>query len=91
MDFNVNQCIRSAVVLVVGLPVSVAVALSVAPKGETTAVRTTNNMKGDLTATCLEYAFSKSDSKMEREAKNAIDDRFGDGANYAEVCRWVLG
>ena len=91
MDFNVNQCIRSAVVLVVGLPVSVAVALSVVPKGDTVATRTSTNIKGDLTEACLEYAFSKSDSKMEREAKNAIDDRFGDGANYAEVCRWVLG
>mgnify|MGYP001290131032 CR=1 FL=1 len=90
MDFNVNQCIRSAVVLVVGLPVSVGVALSVVPKGETQALKTVNSLKGELTTTCLEYALSKSDSKMERAAKDSIDEKFGAGANYGEVCRWVL-
>ena len=90
MDFNVNQCIRSVVVLAVGLPVSVGVALSVVPKGETEALKVVNGLKGKLTTTCLEYAFSKSDSKMERAAKDTIDDQFGDGANYGEVCRWVL-
>ena len=90
-SFNVNQCIRSVVVLAVGLPVSVAVAMNAAPKGETTATRTQNSLKGDLTTTCLEYAFSKNDSKMERGAKDAIDNRFGEGANYGDVCRWVLG
>ena len=90
MDFNVNQCIRSAVVLVVGLPVSVGVALAVVPKDESPATLVTDNLKGELTTTCLEYAFSKDDSKMERAAKDAIDARFGEGANYGEVCRWVL-
>lgn len=90
MDFNLNQCIRSAVVLVVGLPITIGVASSVMPKGETEAQRIINNTKGDLTEACLAYSLSKNDSKMERGAKTAIDEVFGDGANYGGVCRWVL-
>jgi len=90
MDFNLNQCVRSAVVLVVGLPITIGVASSVMPKGETQAQRIINNTKGDLTEACLQYALSKSDTKMERGAKTTIDEAFGDGSNYREVCNWVL-
>ena len=91
MDYNVNQLVRSAVVLVVGLPISLAVALSVLPEGETRAEKAQNQLKGDLTKVCLDYAFSGRDTKAERAAKDAIDDRLGEGTDYAGACKWVLG
>jgi hypothetical protein len=91
MDFNVNQLVRSAVVLVVGLPVSLAVALAALPEGESRSAKIQSDTKADLTRTCLDYAFSAKDSKAERAAKDAIDERFGEGADYSGVCKWVLG
>ena len=91
MDFNINQLVRSGVVLVVGLPLTIAVALNALPEGETRAEKAQNRLKGDLAETCLDYAFSGRDTKAERAAKDAIDDRLGEGADYAGVCKWVLG
>ena len=91
MDYNVNELVRSGVLLVVGLPISLAVALAALPDGETRGQKAQNQLKGDLTEVCLEYAFSGRDSKAERAAKDAIDDRLGEGADYAGVCKWVLG
>jgi hypothetical protein len=90
MDFNINQLVRSGVVLVVGLPVSLAVALAALPEAESRSTKIQNDTKADLTKTCLNYAFSGKDSKAERTAKDKIDDRFGSGADYAGVCKWVL-
>ena len=91
MDFNVNNLVRSGVILVVGLPITLGVALSMLPEGESRATRIQNDTKGKLTETCLQYAFSGKDSKAERAAKDKIDDAFGGGADYAGVCKWVLG
>ena len=49
-----------------------------------------NTMKTDLTRDCLNWAFSKEDTKLERTAKNKIDDYVGGEVNYSEVCKWVL-
>ena len=91
MDFNVNQLVRSAVVLVVGLPVSLAVALAAMPEATNKSAETQNRVKAELTETCLDYAFSGRDTKAERSAKDEIDERFGEKADYASVCKWVLG
>ena len=91
MDVNLNNLVRSGVILVVGLPVSLAVALAALPESESRAAKIQSDTKADLTKTCLNYAFSAKDSKAERAAKDKIDDRFGGGADYAGVCKWVLG
>lgn len=90
MDYNINQLVRSGVVLVIGLPIALGVTLSALPEGEEKHTRLQNSLKADLTEACLDYAFSKSDSKMERGAKDAVDERLGDGADYKSVCQWVL-
>ena len=46
-------------------------------------------VKGDLTRPCLNYAISKNDSKLERDAKNEIDEYFGGEVNYQTLCQWV--
>ena len=91
MDFNVNQLVRSGVVLLIGLPISLGVAVSNLPEPESKATKIQDETKAELTETCLNYAFSGRDTKAERNAKDAIDERFGDNSNYGEVCKWVLG
>ena len=91
MDFNVNNLVRSAVVLVVGLPITVASAVSLLPeqRQEMTASEAVE-LKASLELPCLKFALTKRDSKGEREAKDAIDEAFGDGASYGDVCKWAL-
>ena len=53
--------------------------------------RAQESLKADLTRPCLGYVLSKNDSKLEREAKNDIDDVLGGQANYGEAVAglWV--
>ena len=87
MDFNVNQLVRSAVVLAVGLPVSLAVMANVPAEKEPSEIQA---LKTSLELPCLKYAVTKNDSKAERAAKDAIDELVGDGVEYSEICSWVL-
>ena len=92
MNLNVNQLVRSAVVLVVGLPVTVAFAIQAFPeKMEPAKVAELEAVKTDLGLPCLKFAVTKNDSKGERDAKDQIDAIIGEGADYREVCKWVLG
>ena len=92
MDFNVNQLVRSAVVLVVGLPLSIGVLVASMPEEGINLEKTDAEViKDELGVPCLKYAFTKDDSKGERAAMDAIDTIFGDGADYGAVCKWVLG
>ena len=91
MDLNVNQIVRSAVVLAIGLPITVGVVvngLRTPEKNESLVLQ--SELKAELTEPCLKYALSKVDSKLEREAKNEIDEVFGGEVNYQEACKWVL-
>jgi hypothetical protein len=89
MDFNLNTALRSAVVLAIGLPVSIGVTMSTLKTDPTSdAISVT---KAPLVADCLDYMSSKPDSKLERTAMTAIDDQMGnDGADYKGLCNWVL-
>ena len=89
MDFNVNTAIRSAVILVVTLPISVGVFTTVTKTDPTS--DTISAAKAPLVNDCLDYMSSKPDSKLERTAMTAIDDHLGnDGADYKGLCNWVL-
>lgn len=92
MDFNVNQLVRSGVILVVGLPITIASAVSLLPKEQKEITPSEMmELKSDLELPCVRFALTQPDSKGEREAKDAIDEVFGDGANYRDVCKWALG
>ena len=89
MNLNIENLVRSGVVLVLGLPLTGAVLLNAMPeKNESVLVQ--NRIKGELTEACVKYLVSKVDSKLEREAKDEIDDTLGGEVNYKEVCKWVL-
>jgi len=89
MELNINQLVRSAVILAVGLPLTLAVATSMQPekKEDPTAVEA---LKTNLELPCLKYAFTGVDSKAERDSKDTIDEVMGTEVNHAEVCKWVL-
>tara|TARA_R110002050_G_scaffold7440_3_gene28835 strand:+ start:13384 stop:13665 length:282 start_codon:yes stop_codon:yes gene_type:complete len=93
MNFDVNNVVRSVAIVAVGLPLTSAVAVGVLsnlPEGQPESVRVLEVAKADLTRACLDYAVSKSDSKLEREAQNQIDDYFGGEVNHGAVCKFVL-
>ena len=100
MNLNIENLVRSGVVLVVGLPVALGVtsALGTADRlttmAETAAVNRvteeSNKLKSTLVEPCLRYVVSKADSKLERTAQNDIDDVLGGEVNHGEVCKWVL-
>ena len=95
MTVSVENLVRSGVVLAVGLPLTLGAAISLNNRPElpepTIAEQAVGDFKDELTAPCLRYAFSGSDTKAEREAKNTIDEVVGEGANYGQVCSYVLG
>ena len=89
MEFNLNTAIRSAVILVVGLPVTLGVASSISKTDPVTDA--ISAAKAPLVAPCLEYMVSKPDSKLERGAKDRVDALMGaDGADYKGLCGYVL-
>ena len=51
---------------------------------------TVDTLKADLTLPCLKYVMSKSDSKLEREAKNEVDEILGGEVMISEACSYVL-
>jgi len=99
ITFDINNIIRTvvggAVGLVVAVPIagqlSATTALTNKSLEMTTAQAEVQAMKDELTKNCYEWLFSKVDSKLEREAKNAIDDYFDGEMSYKGVCKIVLG
>ena len=88
-DFSINNLVRSAVILVVGLPVTLGVASSISKTDPVTDA--ISAAKAPLVAPCLEYMISKPDSKLERGAKDRVDAVMGsDGADYKGLCGYVL-
>ena len=87
MDLNINQLVRSVVVLLVGAPISLAI-LAQAP--ERTRTSELDALKTELEVPCLRYMTTRGDSKGERAAKDAVDEVFGDDPAYGEVCKWAL-
>ena len=87
---NVENLVRSSVALVIGLPLTVAVLINVAPEPKNESEVITNRLKAELTEPCLKWAASKNDSKLERDAKNSIDEILGGEVSHKGVCDWVL-
>ena len=107
MSLDLNQIIpsvvRSLTVGAVAVPLALSISgtlnagstflraqAEVATSGNTRTV-TQNNIKNDLTETCIDYLLSTNDSKAERASMDEIDEYFGNEMNHREVCRWVYG
>ena len=99
MSFDLNNIIRTAVAGVIGLSITVPLGAEIVASGQakraaeapTKAQLVLEGITDELTAACVDYRISKVDSKLEREAKNTIDDYFGGEVSYKSVCNFVLG
>ena len=91
MNLDLNNVIRSAVIAVIGLPVTVAVAATMLVDATPSDMKAQARVKGNLVEACVDYMVSKADSKLERQSQDEIDTILGeDGANYKDLCNWVL-
>lgn len=91
MTLNIDNLVRSAVILAVGLPLSVAATLSIVEKPEVNEQTViTSSLKAKATDGCVKYLLSKSDSRLERESQNSLDEVFGGEVDHLSVCKWVL-
>ena len=98
MNYDINSLVRSLAVVVVGLPVALSfgnltnTTASVAALAleKTAANEVIAGLRGDLVKPCIDYYVSKVDSKLEREAKNTIDDVMGGEVNHKGICDYIL-
>ena len=92
MSYDVNNIVRSAVVAIVGIPLTAAVFLGVSSSAsKSVAQQEVDQLKAELTIPCVQWSVSKPDSSLERGAKDAIDEVVGgDGSDYKGLCNWVL-
>ena len=97
MNLNIENLVRSGVLLVVGLPLTLSLgnlvgvtARLATETGTDPTASAQASLKSDLAGPCLRYMLSKDDSALEREAKNAIDKVVGGPVDYGSTCNWVL-
>ncbi len=99
MNSDITNIVRSVAFLVVGLPLTFSLAgrvnvstevarqqLVVSPSDQVIV-----DLKNDLTKVCIDYKLSKADTKLERQAKNDIDEAFDGEVLYNATCNFVLG
>ena len=97
MTLNVENLVRSGVVLAVGLPLTltigslVSTTADLARNGQPSDSQVVQQeLKDELTVPCLKYLVTETDSKLERTAKNEIDEIIGGEVSHGAVCKWVL-
>ena len=99
MNSDITNIVRSAAFLVVGLPLTFALAGRVNVGTEVArqelvvspADQVLLDLKNDLTKVCIDYKLSKVDTKLERQSKNDIDEVFDGEVLYNATCNYVLG
>ena len=99
MSFDLNNIVRPAVVGIIGLSISLPIGAEITASGRASRAveplpqgeQVLDDIVNNLTKACVDYRISKVDSKLEREAKTAIDDYFGGEVSYKSVCNFVLG
>ena len=91
MQINVDSLFRSAVILAIGLPITFGIGAVIKDNLKEVDESAAQVLKTELEVPCLRFALTKPESKGERVAKDAVDEVFGEGADYREVCKWVLG
>ena len=98
MNINIDSIVRSVAIVAVGLPITLSIInitntanLLVEENSKRSPYAVTiEELEEALTRPCIDYMISKDDSKLERKAKNTIDDFLGDGAKYKALCGFIL-
>ena len=99
MNENITNVIRSIIFLGCALPLTIALAGRVSVGTElarkdlevSPSEQVIQDLKNDLTKACIDYKLSKVDTKLERQAKNDIDEVFDGEVLYNATCNIVLG
>ncbi len=99
MSFDLNNIIRTAAAAVIGLSITIPVGSEIVASGQarraaaepTEAEVVLDGIVNNLTSACVDYRISKVDSKLERNAKNEIDEYFDGEVSYKAICDYVLG
>ena len=97
-NIDINSIIRSVAVVAVGLPVALSfgnltnTTASVAALAleKTAANEAIDGLRGELTKPCIDFYVSKVDSKLERTAKNTIDDVMGGEVDHKGLCDYIV-
>ena len=97
IKLNIENITRSVVVLAVGLPLTLSlsnlasVTANIAEKaGSSPTSSVTDQLKTDLGEACIRYMLAESDSKLERESQNEIEEIVGGPVNHTQTCKWAL-
>jgi len=96
--FNIDSLVRSLAVVAVGLPLTLSitnltnttsrVAELALEKNPTEVVL--DDLRSELVKPCLDFYLSEVDSKLEREAKNTIDEVMGGEVNHKGICDFIV-
>lgn len=98
MSLDLNNIFRTLGATAVGLTLAIPLAVNTSADGTlrrflqepTVASEKLQDLTDNLTLPCIDYFISKADSKLEREAKTAIDDYFGGDVNHKAICDYVM-
>lgn len=98
LHFNIDSIVRSLAVVAVGLPLTLSVTNLTNTTAEIAELALKENpteevisgLRAELVKPCLDYYLSKNDSKLEREAKNTIDDVMGGEVNHKGLCDYIV-
>ena len=99
MNSDITNIVRSVAFLGCALPLTIALAGRVSVGTElarqdlvvTQSDQVIIDLKNDLTKVCIDYKLAKADTKLERQAKNDIDEVFDGEVLYGVTCNLVLG
>ena len=97
MTLNIDSIVRSAAIIVVGLPISLGITASLVPSevSETTKIKTASSvveeeMKLKLTKPCVKWMLSVDKSDLEKSVELEINEIVGGKVDPQETCKWVL-
>ena len=95
MSLNIENLVRSGVVLAIGVPLVLGLNGTLGTLGRLAEETDAKDdavaaLKADLAVPCLKYVMSKADSKLERQSKDEIEEVLGGEVNHNETCKYVL-
>ena len=98
MKTNIAHIVRSASLAIIGLPIALSTS-SLIETSKQLMQQSLNNrpiniveeqLETALVRPCIDFYVSKVDSKVERQAKNQIDEIMGGETNYTTLCEYIL-
>ncbi len=95
---DVSNIFRTIAVLAITVPFTFSLsdalgantALSRANAELTKQQQVYRTLQGQMVLPCIKYRVSKNDTKLEREAKNELDEVFGGEVAHGAACNFVL-